>query len=124
LPAGAVLSPEEMAARINLYIAARWEEVRAEKTEVRPAPPADDAEFFRRLSLDLNGRIPSITQLTDFLDDTREDKRRLWADELMQGRDNQDLYVNHFATYWRTLLFPPAINQQAQFIGFNMDPAF
>jgi hypothetical protein len=130
LPAGAVLTPEEMSARIDQYIAARWAEVSAEKNEdgsnraVRPAPRADDAEFFRRLSLDLNGRIPSITQLTDFLDDTREDKRRIWTDELMQGRDNGDLYVNHFATFWRTLLFPPTINVQFQFNGFNMDPFF
>jgi hypothetical protein len=71
---------------------------------ILPAPPADDAEFFRRLSLDLNGRIPSLTQLTDFLDDARPDKRRLWIDELLDGPDNAPLYVQHFTHYWRRQL--------------------
>jgi hypothetical protein len=71
---------------------------------VPPAPPADDAEFFRRLSLDLNGRIPALTQLADFLDDTRPDKRRLWIDELLDGPDNAPLYVQHFTHFWRRQL--------------------
>jgi hypothetical protein len=72
--------------------------------KVPPAPPADDAEFFRRLSLDLNGRIPSVSQLADFLDDSRQDKRRLWIDELMDGPDNAPLYVQHFTHFWRRQL--------------------
>jgi hypothetical protein len=71
---------------------------------IPPAPPADDAEFFRRLSLDLNGRIPMLSQLVDFLDDTRPDKRRLWVDELLDGRENSPLYVQHFAHFWRRQL--------------------
>ena len=123
-------APEEMATRVNQYIAARWAEARHREERRRhhegnrAGPSADDAEFFRRLSLDLNGRIPTITQLKDFLDDTRIDKRRIWTEELMNGRDNSDLYVNHFTTYWRTLLFPPTNNQQFAFVGFNMDPYF
>jgi hypothetical protein len=42
----------------------------------------------------------------------------------MNGRDNGDLYVNHFTTYWRTLIFPPTNNQQTAFLGFNMDGYF
>jgi hypothetical protein len=72
--------------------------------KVPPAPLADDAEFFRRLSLDLNGRIPSLTQLADFLDDTRGGKRRIWIDELLDGPDNAPLYVEHFTHFWRRQL--------------------
>jgi hypothetical protein len=75
--------------------------VRQANAKIPPAPPADDAEFFRRLSLDLNGRIPSLPQLADFLDDTRSDKRRLWIDELVNGPDNAPLYVQHFTHFWR-----------------------
>jgi hypothetical protein len=78
--------------------------VRLGEEKVPPAPPADDAEFFRRLSLDLNGRIPSLAQLADFLDDTRPDKRRLWIDELLDGPDNAPLYVRHFTHFWRRQL--------------------
>ena len=45
-----------------------------------------------------------MTQLADFLDDTRSDKRRLWIDELLDGPDNAPLYVQHFAHFWRRQL--------------------
>src|SRR5581483_10680327 len=73
-----MLDAPALSARIDELIGARLA-----KENVLPAPAADDAEFFRRLSLDLNGRIPTLAQLADFLDDTRPDKRRLWIDELL-----------------------------------------
>jgi hypothetical protein len=97
--APSVLDVRALAARIDELI-----ERRLAKERIPPAPPADDAEFFRRLSLDLNGRIPSYSQLADFLDDTRKDKRRRWIDELMDGPDNTPLYVQHFTNYWRRQL--------------------
>jgi hypothetical protein len=86
-----VSDPRVLSARIDELIGARLT-----KESVRATPPADDAELFRRLSLDLNGRIPSLAQLMDFLDDTRPDKRRLWIDELLDGQDNAPLYARHF----------------------------
>jgi hypothetical protein len=104
-----------LSARIDEFITAGWT-----GKGVKPAPPADDAEFFRRLSLDLNGRTPSLSQLKDFLDDTRPDKRRLWGEELMGGRDNSELFVSHFANYWRDLLFTQA-SQQPLFQGDQLE---
>ena len=101
--APSVLDAAALSARIDEIIGARLA-----KDKVPPAPAADDAEFFRRLSLDLNGRIPSVAQLSDFLDDPRPDKRRLWADELLDGRDNNPLYVNHFTNVWRRRLLANA----------------
>jgi hypothetical protein len=63
------------------------------------------------LSLDLNGRIPAVTQLVDFLDDTRSDKRRLWVDELLDGPENAPLYVQHFAHFWRRQLLAQTATQ-------------
>jgi hypothetical protein len=97
--APAVLDEQALAARIDQLI-----DERLAKEKVPPAPPAGDAEFFRRLSLDLNGRIPSYSQLADFLDDTRKDRRRQWIDELMDGADNAPLYVQHFTHFWRRQL--------------------
>ncbi|HKI20615.1 MAG TPA: DUF1549 domain-containing protein, partial [Isosphaeraceae bacterium] len=88
-----------LSARIDELI-----ELRLAKEGIPPAPPAEDAEFFRRLSLDLNGRIPAVAQLVDFLDDTRSDKRRLWVNELLDGPENAPLYVQHFAHFWRRQL--------------------
>src|SRR5262245_11261205 len=60
-----------LAARIDRHVAAGWEQAK-----VRPAATADDAVFLRRVYLDLIGRIPSIVELRDFLDEETSDKRR------------------------------------------------
>ncbi|HEY7326393.1 MAG TPA: DUF1553 domain-containing protein [Gemmataceae bacterium] len=93
------LDASALSARID-----QWIDERLVKEKIPPARPTDDAEFFRRLSLDLNGRIPSLSQLADFLDDTRPDKRRHWIDELMDGPDNAPLYVKHLTHFWRRQL--------------------
>lgn len=133
-PAATLLDDRAMSDRIDQLIAARWS-----KEAVTPAAQADDAEFFRRLSLHLNGRIPTITQLKDFLDDTHPDKRRIWARVLMgedvilkrddgeeekrPGGDNVDLYVNHWATYWRHLFLSQSkMQQQIFFVGNQIEP--
>jgi hypothetical protein len=102
----------DLASRIDQRIAAAWDK------GVQPAPLADDAEFFRRVHLDLAGRIPSITEIRDFLDDDRPDKRRLWVDRILQaGPDDlsyRDAYVNHFANVLRAWLLGQG-NQEALF---------
>ena len=60
-----------LTATIDRLIAAHWAENR-----VAPAPPADDAEFLRRVCLDLAGKIPTAAEAREFLDDPRPDKRR------------------------------------------------
>ncbi len=94
-----ILDAPALSARID-----QWIDKRLEKERVPSVPPADDAAFFRRLSLDLNGRIPALAQLADFLDDARADKRRLWIDELIDGPDNAPLYIQHFTYFWRRQL--------------------
>jgi hypothetical protein len=90
---------QSMASRIDELV-----EGRLAAAGIPPASLADDAEFFRRLSLDLNGRIPAVVQLRDFLDDDRPDKRVRWIDELMDGRNNAALYTRHFTNVWRRTL--------------------
>jgi hypothetical protein len=101
-----------LAAHIDQRIAAAWGK------EVKPAALADDAEFFRRVSLDVVGRIPSITEIRDFLDDDRPDKRRLWVDRMLLADPDdpsyRDAYSNHFANVWRAWLLVQT-NQQALF---------
>src|SRR5262245_46826964 len=43
------------------------------KPDFTPAPPAGDAEFLRRIYLDLIGRIPSVAQAKEFLADSSAD---------------------------------------------------
>src|SRR5690242_19049769 len=77
---------EALAAKIDERLAAAWGK------DVKPAAPADDAEFFRRLSLDLAGRIPSVTEVRDFLDDDRPGKRRLWVERILRGDPDDTSY--------------------------------
>src|SRR5207237_3903930 len=104
---------EVLAARIDHHVAAGWDAAR-----VRPAPAAADAEFLRRVSLDLAGRIPSVSEARDFLDDRRPDKRRRLVDRLLAG----PRYVTHFPQVWRALFLPESnANYQARFLvpGFE-----
>jgi hypothetical protein len=101
-----------LATCIDQRIAAAWDK------DVKPAAQADDAEFFRRVHLDLAGRIPSIVEIRDFLDDPRPEKRRLWVERILQSAPDdpsyRDAYCNHFANVWRSWLLTPT-NQQASF---------
>jgi hypothetical protein len=101
----------QLAARIEQLIAARWT-----AHGVKPAPAADDAEFLRRVYLDLVGRIPRVIEVRDFLDETAPDKRRRLVDRLLDDPDYAHYYVNHFTTVWRAALVPPSNNQQVQFL--------
>jgi hypothetical protein len=101
-----------LAARIDHHIAARWQALK-----VKPAPPANDAAFFRRVYLDLGGRIPSLTEIRDFIDDDRPDKRWIWVEQLLES----ETYANHFANVWRHLLLPQNNNFQVQFFANSFE---
>jgi hypothetical protein len=69
----------------------------AQKAQGQPAaPPANDAEFVRRVYLDLAGRIPSAQELQAFLADSRSEKRAALVEVLLNGPDYprrmQDLF--------------------------------
>lgn len=51
----------------------------------KTAGQADDAEFVRRLYLDLTGRIPTVAEAKSFLDDKAKDKRAKLVDKLIDG---------------------------------------
>ena len=103
LPAKAEPGPKEdaraLAAKIDQFIAARWQ---AEK--VTPAPLADDGAFLRRLSLDVIGRIPLVSETRRFLRDPASDKREQAIERLLDSPG----YVSNFSNIWRDLLMPEA----------------
>ena len=101
-----------LAAKIDQVVAARWS-----ARGVQPTEPADDAEFMRRLSLDLSGRIPRVSEVRDFLGDKATDKRQRLVGQLLESPD----YVNHFTNTWRALMLPENNNEQTRFVvpGFE-----
>src|SRR4051812_13761295 len=58
-------------------------EARLSKEGVRAAAIADDAEFVRRIYLDLHGTVPSLEEVKRFLGDPRPDKRTRLIDALL-----------------------------------------
>src|SRR5689334_8234339 len=63
---------------IDGHLTAFWS-----KNDITPARVADDAEFFRRLSLDVIGRIPTASEARAFIDSTDPDKRTKKIEELL-----------------------------------------
>src|SRR5437764_15026945 len=59
-----------LAKRIDDLLGTGWQ-----AAKVQPAPLADDAEFLRRVSIDLAGRIPTVAEARAFLDSKAPDKR-------------------------------------------------
>jgi hypothetical protein len=90
--------PAEVAALIDEIIDANLEE------EGIPASPGcSDAEFIRRVSLDVMGRIPTAERVKEFLADSSSYKRDRLVDELLAS----PLYGRQFGTIWHHLLIEP-----------------
>ncbi len=50
---------------------------------VTPSPQADDAAILRRLTLDLNGRVPTVGEVEAYLKSTEPDKKTKLVDRLL-----------------------------------------
>lgn len=93
--------------RIDEHLAKVWQ-----KAKVTPAPKADDHVFFRRLNLDLAGRIPDLEIIDDFIGNPDADKRWEAVDKLLDGAE----HPHHFANVWRNVMLGYQTNQQFQFL--------
>ncbi len=70
---------------------------------VRPAESADDAEFVRRIYLDLHGVVPTLEQIKRFLADGERDKRARLIDSLLADAR----YGQYLADLWQGYLISP-----------------
>ncbi|TWT57456.1 hypothetical protein KOR42_08170 [Thalassoglobus neptunius] len=91
--------PDQLAKLIDLRI-----EERLETEGVTPAPLADDAEFLRRVSLDVTGKIPHASEVRDFLADSDPDKRAKLVDAMLE----RPSYIIHQTNLWRAAMIPEA----------------
>jgi hypothetical protein len=109
-PVAAGDDAQALADRIDRRLAARWAEA-----GVEPAGRADDAEFQRRVTLDLVGRIPTVAEARAFQGDAAADRRRRLIDRLL----DQPGYAGCFARFWGERWLPQG---DAQFE--NLKPQF
>jgi hypothetical protein len=68
------------------------------------APPNDDAEFLRRVFLDLAGRIPSVSEARAFFSDSTVDKRTALIDRLLAS----PAYARRMREAWHVQLMERA----------------
>jgi len=80
---------------IDRLIEAGWN-----KAGVRPARAATDEEYVRRIYLDVVGRIPSVSEVTAFLQTRESGKREKLVGYLLNHPD----FGKNFATNWTVLL--------------------
>ncbi|MFV2068588.1 MAG: DUF1549 and DUF1553 domain-containing protein, partial [Pirellulales bacterium] len=86
------------AVRIDRHIETTWA-----AAGVRPTQVATDAEWCRRATLDLIGRIPTVDELQAYLDQPASRRRAVLVDRLL-GDTYRDDYARHWATVWTNLL--------------------
>ena len=78
-PPEVALEDGELTERINEQLSTLWAAQR-----IHPVGPASDAEFMRRVYLDLTGRVPTVSEAREFLDDPSPDRRELLVDRLLR----------------------------------------
>ncbi len=88
-----------LTAKVDDYLSSKWTE-----SNVRSAAPADDAEYMRRVYLDLVGKIPTVTEAREFLEDTRSDKRFRLVETLLES----SAYLTRTTETFRAILLPEA----------------
>lgn len=89
--------PTTSVGRLDAALAEHWA-----AAEVEPNALASDAEYLRRVSLDLIGRVPTQAEVVAFLDDERVDKRAALVDRLLDSPE----FAEHWARLWAAQLVP------------------
>src|SRR6185436_10777208 len=82
-------------ALIDHWIKAKWTDA-----SLKPAAKATDAEFLRRVFLDVVGQIPALDEVEKFLKDSNSRKRETVVETLLKD----DRYADHWADVWSGII--------------------
>jgi hypothetical protein len=104
-PSASRMSSQELAEWIDARFAEHYR-----RAGIEPAPVVDDATFLRRVFLDLQGRIPTVAQLRDFLADQGSLKRQNCVERLVNAKERPDRFAERTAAnlsrVWRRMMVP------------------
>jgi hypothetical protein len=78
---------------------------------IQSAPIASDAEFLRRVSLDLTGRIPAALDVVNFIFDTNPAKREAKIDALIGSPEFIDKWTMFFGDLYRVNAQSSSVNR-------------
>lgn len=97
------LKPAEVAQRIDREIAAKLA-----AAKMPASPRSSDAEFLRRVYLDITGKPPAAEVTKAFLHDSSPDKRARLVDKLLASPE----YGQHFAERWLNVFRQMSVNER------------
>ena len=94
---GFVWKEPETWSKVDKLVAQKWE-----RMKIKPSGLCTDAEFIRRVYLDLTGLPPTADQVREFIEDQTETqkKRNAVIDKLI----GNDEFVEHWSNKWSDLL--------------------
>ncbi len=90
---------DQVVAEIDRFIAEMWT-----ANDVKASPEATDAEWCRRIFIDVLGRIPSVDELQEFTSSKSKTKRKDLIDRLLSGDRYIEEYARNWTTIWSNLL--------------------
>ena len=90
-------------AQIDHLIRAEWK-----RSAVAPAPPADDAHYLRRVTLDVLGTLPTAEEVKAFLANRSPYKRHEALVQLL----NSPKYAEYWTAYWDDVLMGRQVRRQ------------
>jgi hypothetical protein len=93
-------TPAQVAAAIDRHL-----DQALTAAKLTAAPLADDAEFLRRIYLDLNGRVPTAEQAVAFLESKDPDRRAKLIDALLATPQ----FGEQLGRTWRDWICPPEL---------------
>lgn len=93
-------TPQEAAAAIDQHL-----NKGLASQNLKIASPSDDAEFLRRIYLDLSGRVPTAEQASAFLDSKEANKRAKLIDDLLATPQ----FGEQLGRTWRDWICPPEL---------------
>ncbi|MDE0959200.1 MAG: DUF1549 domain-containing protein [Planctomycetota bacterium] len=82
---------------IDGFVADKWKRMKLQSSEL-----CTDAEFLRRISLDLVGLPPTVEQVMEFLEDERD--RKIKRETVIDDLIGSEGYVVHWGNRWADLL--------------------
>ncbi len=89
---------DAVVALIDSHIRAAWQE-----NDLRPAIHATEAEWCRRVFLDLVGRVPTVAELDDYLAQNSRTKRSELVDRLL-GSEHSEAFADYWMANWMNML--------------------
>ena len=85
--------------QINSLVEQGWKDF-----EIQPSQDAEDGQWCRRVFLDVIGRIPTVTEVEQFVDSKDPDKKKKLVESLMYDDEYTEEFARNWTTVWSNIL--------------------